>query len=225
MTNSSSELDKQHQIDLLAGAKRLGLDLGELEVDQLLAYLALLNKWNKAYNLTAIRDSRQMVALHLLDSLAIIPELKRLPADKIAPQAQWLDVGSGGGLPGIVLAIMCPQINFTLMDSNGKKTRFLQQVQLELGLKNLNVVKSRVESFVSDKSFAVICSRAFASLQDMVNWSRHLLAQDSIYFAMKGQQPDDELRALPDDIQLLSSSPLSVPGVEGERHLILLQPS
>lgn len=225
MTSLTTEFELQHKAPLLAGANKIGLSLSAEQSQQLLAYLALLCKWNKAYNLTAIRDSQQMIALHLLDSLAIIPELEQLPPQKIQAGSQWLDVGSGGGLPGIVLAIMCPQIDFTLMDSNGKKTRFLQQVKLELNLHNLTVVKSRVESFNSDKTFDVICSRAFASLQDMVNWSRHLLGQGSIYFAMKGQQPDEELAALPDDIRLLASKPLSVPDVEGERHLILLQPS
>lgn len=228
MSNDDVQWQHNEPFELVTGAQALGLSLSDQQNKQLLRYLALLLKWNKAYNLTAIRDSREMVKLHLLDSLALIPQLELLPEASCAHGAQWLDVGSGGGLPGIVLAIMRPDINFTLMDSNGKKTRFLQQVKLELALNNLSVVKSRVESFQKpgedEKKFAVICSRAFASLQDMINWSQHLLAPEGVYFAMKGQQPKDELQALPANIQLFHSKSLQVPGVEGERHIIILQP-
>lgn len=225
----SGEASSRHeQGELIVGAQALGVVLSNQQSELLLDYLSLLLKWNKAYNLTAIRDSREMVKLHLLDSLALMPELGLLPEASCSQGARWLDVGSGGGLPGIVLAIMCPQIEFTLMDSNGKKTRFLQQVKLELALDNVSVVKSRVESFQaeseSEKKFAVICSRAFASLQDMINWSQHLLAPQGVYFAMKGQEPRDELQALAANIQLVHSKPLQVPGVEGERHIIILQP-
>ncbi|MGE6529400.1 16S rRNA (guanine(527)-N(7))-methyltransferase RsmG [Pseudomonas sp. NPDC077382] len=205
-----------HADELRCGALQLGLDLSGAQQQQLMAYLALLNKWNKAYNLTAVRDPAEMVSRHLLDSLSVV-----LPAEQGG--ARWLDVGSGGGMPGIPLAIMFPERNFTLLDSNGKKTRFLTQVKLELKLANVDVVHSRVEQFRPQQPFTDITSRAFSSLEDFANWTRHLGDKDSRWLAMKGVQPDDELQALPTDFQLQSCVVLKVPGCQGQRHLLILR--
>jgi 16S rRNA (guanine527-N7)-methyltransferase len=157
-----------------------------------------------------------MVSRHLLDSLSVV---------KYVAQAgnNWLDVGSGGGMPGIPLAIMFPQLHFTLLDANGKKTRFLTQVKLELQLSNLEVVHSRVEDFRPERPFEGICSRAFSSLADFANWTRHLGGVDTRWLAMKGLHPDDELQVLPADFRLLESNVLLVPGCQGQRHLLILQ--
>ena len=205
-----------HADELRLGALQLGLDLSSAQQQQLMAYLALLNKWNKAYNLTAVRDPAEMVSRHLLDSLSVVPHAEQ-------GGARWLDVGSGGGMPGIPLAIMFPERNFTLLDSNGKKTRFLTQVKLELKLANVDVVHSRVEQFEPPQPFTDITSRAFSSLEDFANWTRHLGDEDSRWLAMKGVQPDDELQALPTDFQLQSCVVLKVPGCQGQRHLLILR--
>ena len=157
----------RHAEELQQGARELGVDLSEQQQAQLLAYLALLIKWNKAYNLTAVRDPDEMVSRHLLDSLSVVPFVAEAGDN-------WLDVGSGGGMPGIPLAILFPERRFTLLDSNGKKTRFLTQVKLELKLANLDVIHSRVEAFTPEQPFSGICSRAFSSLEDFSNWTRHL---------------------------------------------------
>ena len=205
-----------HADELRLGALQLGLDLSSAQQQQLMAYLALLNKWNKAYNLTAVRDPAEMVSRHLLDSLSVVPHVEQ-------GGARWLDVGSGGGMPGIPLAIMFPERNFTLLDSNGKKTRFLTQVKLELKLANVDVVHSRVEQFRPPQPFTDITSRAFSSLEDFANWTGHLGDEDSRWLAMKGVQPDDELQALPTDFQLQSCVVLKVPGCQGQRHLLILR--
>ncbi|WP_407293908.1 16S rRNA (guanine(527)-N(7))-methyltransferase RsmG [Stutzerimonas zhaodongensis] len=205
-----------HLDELRQGALQLGIDPSETQQQQLLAYLALLNKWNKAYNLTAVRDPAEMVSRHLLDSLSVLPQAEQ-------GGARWLDVGSGGGMPGIPLAIMFPQRNFTLLDSNGKKTRFLTQVKLELSLANVEVVHSRVEAFRPAEPFTDITSRAFSSLDDFATWTRHLSDLDTRWLAMKGVQPDDELQALPADFKLESCVVLKVPGCQGQRHLLILR--
>lgn len=202
--------------ELEEGARKLGVDLSEVQRDQLLAYLALLSKWNKAYNLTAVRDTAEMVSRHLLDSLSVAPHVQ--PGG-----SRWLDVGSGGGMPGVPLAILFPERNFTLLDSNGKKTRFLTQVKLELKLANLEIVHSRVEQFIPSQPFTGITSRAFSSLEDFTNWTRHLGDRDSHWLAMKGVHPDDELQALPADFQLEGCLVLKVPGCQGQRHLLILR--
>lgn len=202
--------------ELETGARQLGLKLSEVQREQLLAYLALLSKWNKAYNLTAVRDTSEMVSRHLLDSLSVAPHVQPCGT-------RWLDVGSGGGMPGVPLAILFPERHFTLLDSNGKKTRFLTQVKLELKLANLEVVHSRVEQFKPVQPFTGITSRAFSSLEDFANWTRHLGDLDSRWLAMKGVQPDDELQALPDDFQLERCLVLKVPGCQGQRHLLILR--
>ncbi len=203
-----------HARELHQGARQLGLNLTDSQVDQLLAYMALLNKWNKAYNLTAVRDPDEMVSRHLLDSLSILPFVE---------PGNWLDVGSGGGMPGLILTIMQPESRFTLLDSNGKKTRFLTQAKIELKLDNLTVVNTRVEAFGPEQLFDGIVSRAFSALSDFVQLTRHLAKPTTRWLAMKGQYPADELAALPVDFKLLASHTLQVPGCQGSRHLLILQ--
>lgn len=198
------------------GAQKLGLELSEQQQQSLLAYLQLLIKWNKAYNLTAIREPERMVGLHLLDSLAVHPYIQ--DADNI------IDVGTGAGLPGVVLAIMNPNKTFTLLDSNGKKTRFLVQCKIDLQLDNLTVVNSRVEAFKPPQLFDMIISRAFASLADMTGWCKHLLAQGGCFLAMKGQYPDEEISAIAHEYKVLAKHELHIPQVEGERHLLTIAP-
>jgi 16S rRNA (guanine527-N7)-methyltransferase len=211
-----SQITAAHAAELSRGAEQLGVALSAEQHRQLLAYLALLVKWNKAYNLTAVRDPDEMVSRHLLDSLSVVPFVDERGQ-------RWLDVGSGGGMPGVPLAIMFPERQFTLLDSNGKKTRFLTQVKLELGLANLEVIHSRVEAFTPAEPFDGICSRAFSSLQDFSDWTRHLGGPQTEWLAMKGVHPDDELQALPADFKLTSVHVLKVPGCQGQRHLLILR--
>lgn len=201
-------------LELTEGAVQLGIELNPAQRDQLLAYLQLLHKWNKAYNLTAVRNPDEMVSRHLLDSLSILPHVKG---------QRWLDVGSGGGMPGVILAIMLPATQFTLLDSNGKKTRFLTQVKLELGLANLTVVHNRVEAFQQALPFHGIVSRAFSSLADFTHLTRHLSDADTRWLAMKGQYPEEEMAALPVDFEVADSAQLAVPGCQGSRHLLILR--
>jgi 16S rRNA (guanine527-N7)-methyltransferase len=206
----------RHAEELVHGAHELGIELTARQQELLLAYLALLIKWNKAYNLTAVRDPDEMVSRHLLDSLSVVPYVAEAGDN-------WLDVGSGGGMPGIPLAILFPERHFTLLDSNGKKTRFLTQVKLELRLSNMEVVHSRVEAFTPAQPFSGICSRAFSSLADFVGWTRHLGNGETRWLAMKGLQPDDELQVLPQDFRLERTYVLKVPGCQGQRHLLILR--
>ena len=206
----------QHAEELKHGAEHLKITLSDLQQEQLLQYLALLIKWNKAYNLTAVRNPDEMVSRHLLDSLSVVEYVEQYGD-------HWLDVGSGGGMPGVPLAIMFPQRKFTLLDSNGKKTRFLTQVKLELKLDNLEVIHSRVEAYTPEQAFSGIISRAFSSLADFTNWTRHLGDLKTNWLAMKGVHPDDELQALPEDFRLDSCQILKVPGCQGQRHLLILQ--
>jgi 16S rRNA (guanine527-N7)-methyltransferase len=209
-----SSVTQQHAEELAQGAAQLGVSLSTQQQTLLLAYLALLIKWNKAYNLTAVRNPDEMVSRHLLDSLSLVPFIDG---------ASWLDVGSGGGMPGIPLAILFPDKQFTLLDSNGKKTRFLTQVKLELKLSNVQVVNARVESLQPEQPFAGIVSRAFSSLADFANLTRHLGNQNSQWLAMKGLHPTDELQALPSDFILQDEHALAVPGCQGQRHLLILR--
>ncbi|MDX1724468.1 MAG: 16S rRNA (guanine(527)-N(7))-methyltransferase RsmG [Pseudomonas sp.] len=213
-----SVVTSKHAEELAQGALELGVQVSPTQQEQLLAYLALLIKWNKAYNLTAVRDPDEMVSRHLLDSLSVQPFV-------FAAGDNWLDVGSGGGMPGIPLAILFPERRFTLLDSNGKKTRFLTQVKLELKLANLEVIHSRVEAFKPEQPFSGIVSRAFSSLEDFANWTRHLGDGQSQWLAMKGVHPDDELQALPADFRLAATHVLKVPGCQGQRHLLILRRS
>jgi 16S rRNA (guanine527-N7)-methyltransferase len=188
--------------------------LSESQHSQLLAYLALLIKWNKAYNLTAVRNPDEMVSRHLLDSLSVV---------RFVEGERQLDVGSGGGMPGIPLAILFPDSKITVLDSNGKKTRFLTQVKLELALSNLEVIHSRAEAFQPMLPFNGIISRAFSSLEDFTQWTRHMGDSDTRWLAMKGLHPADELVALPADFSLESAQALAVPGCQGQRHLLILR--
>ncbi|BCQ24604.1 16S rRNA (guanine(527)-N(7))-methyltransferase RsmG [Caballeronia sp. NK8] len=200
------------------GVAALGLALSSSQKQTLLDYVALLGKWNAVYNLTAIRDPQQMMIQHILDSLAIVPAVSaRKPA-------AVLDVGSGGGLPGIVLAIALPELRVTLNDIVHKKTAFQSQVKVQLGLSNLSVVTGRVESLrpgieVPEK-FDVIVSRAFAELSDFVTLSRHLVADDGRILAMKGVRPDAEATRLPAGATVLGIERLIVPMLDAERHLV-----
>ena len=199
-------------LTLAAGLAELGLDLSDAVQHKLLAFRDLLLKWNKTYNLTALRDPEQAISHHLLDSLAILPHLDTGPL---------LDVGSGGGLPGIPLAIAFPGLSVGMVDTVQKKASFLQQASIELGLKNVTVHHARVEEMQGQ--YAQISSRAFADLGLFVSLTRHLLAPGGRWLAMKGVRPDDEIAALPADITVEAIISLIVPGLEAERHLIILK--
>lgn len=201
-----------------AGAQALGLALDERQIDRLLAYLDLLLKWNRVYNLTAVRDPADMLTHHVLDSLALIAPL-RAHADGRA--LRLLDVGSGGGLPGVVIAIGCPGIDVTCVDAVGKKAAFVQQVAGALGLANLHGQHGRVEAITG--RFDVVTSRAFASLADFTAWSDGALAEGGVWLAMKGRRPDDEIAALPPAVTVFHVEPLTVPGLEAERCLVWLR--
>lgn len=200
---------------LRAGAAELGLALDERTQSQLLAYVELLFKWNKVYNLTAIRDKSEMVSHHLLDSLAVVPHLW---------PGRWLDVGCGGGMPGLVLAIVKPDWQFTLLDSNTKKTGFVQQAVIELGLKNVSVHSGRVEEWHPGYRFDGIISRAFAELGDFLAVSRHLIAPDGRWAAMKGQ-PEPELAGITKGFEIEKIVSLKVPGIEAARSLVIAKVS
>ena len=207
-------MEPQQNNQLLAGCKALGISITEQQSAALLGYLDLMSRWNKTYNLTAVRDPGQMVARHLLDSLSVLPHLQG---------ERHIDVGTGGGLPGVPLAIMFPEHEFHLLDSNGKKTRFLFQVKTDLRLANMVVHQARVESFVPEAPFDTVISRAFASLKDMVFGCRHLLKPQGSFLAMKGAYPTQELEEISDLVTLTGAHPLSVPGLDEQRHLIELQ--
>jgi 16S rRNA (guanine527-N7)-methyltransferase len=199
------------------GIAAMRLDVSPAQQDKLMDYLALMFKWNAVYNLTSLRDPMQMVTHHLLDSLAAVPAF--------AGAKNVLDVGSGGGLPGIVLAIVRPDMKVSMIDTVHKKTAFLTQVKAELGLANVTVYTARVEQLqVSDK-FDVITSRAFADLSDFVNWSSHLLADDGRYIALKGVAPKDEQERLPAEWKVDKVEPLDVPRLGAERHLVFIERS
>lgn len=199
---------------LSQGLQQLGLALTPEQQQLLLRYVGLLHKWNKAYNLTAVREPQAMIERHLLDSLSVVPYIE---GQNIA------DVGTGPGLPGMVLAIVYPEKQFTLMDSNGKKTRFLQQVKQELALSNIDIYNGRVETYPQQQSFDTVISRAFASLNAMLTWTQSLAADDALFLAMKGAYPDQELTELPSGFELLNAYPLQVPHCEGERHLLVFR--
>jgi 16S rRNA (guanine527-N7)-methyltransferase len=194
-----------------SGLLTLNCQLDEKQLTQLKQYVDLLNRWNKTYNLTAVREPKDMIPFHVFDSLVVADFIKG---------DNCLDVGSGGGLPTIPLAIMQPQRQFTALDTNGKKTRFIQQAVIELGLKNVSVVHERVEKWKPEASFDAIVSRAFASIHDFVSSSSMHLKEGGVMYAMKGQYPTAEMQYLPKGFVLNSSHELRVPSVEGERHLL-----
>jgi len=193
-----------------------GFSLSDQQKQQLVGYVAMLHKWNKAYNLTSVRDPEQMLVRHILDSIVVEPHLVG---------ERFIDVGTGPGLPGIPLAIVRPQSHFTLLDSLGKRVRFLKQVQHELKLENVSPVQSRVEDFPAEPPFDGVISRAFASLTDMVTWCHHLPGQQGRFYALKGVLPEDEIAALPAGLRVEKVLPLSVPQLEGERHLVVIAAS
>jgi 16S rRNA (guanine527-N7)-methyltransferase len=203
---------------LADGVRELGLDLSDAQLGKLLDYVALLSKWNAVYNLTAIRDPRQMLTQHILDSLSIVPHLATRGASSV------LDVGSGGGLPGIVLAIVLPEWTVTVNDIVHKKSAFQAQAKAELGLANLSVVTGRVETLQPGAEvpakFDVIVSRAFAELADFVTLARHLVAEQGAIWAMKGVRPDGEIERLPAGAHVEQIIRLNVPSLDAERHLI-----
>lgn len=188
---------------------------------RLVVYVELLEKWNQAFNLTAVRDPAEMVTLHILDSLVVAPILSTL----LPPGASGslIDVGTGAGLPGIPLALLDPERPVTLLDSNIKKTRFCRQAVLALGLKNVDVVHARDEDYLPEQPFATVISRAFASLADFVAGTRHLIAARGSLLAMKGAYPEKEVRALPKGVSVVAVHPLRVPGLDAERHLLELR--
>jgi len=202
--------------ELTLGITQLGLSVAPEAQQKLLQYLELLYKWNRVYNLTAIRQPEQMVSGHLLDSLAVVPHMW---------PGCWLDVGCGAGLPGLVLAMACPQWTFTLIDSNSKKTSFVQQAKMELELNNVSVHCGRVESWQAGVKFDGIISRAFTNTAGFVGLTRHLLAQGGGWIAMKAAPKAAELEQLPHDVSVIGVVPLEVPGVVAARCLIMLKPT
>ena len=209
---------------LRAGAEALALGLGEAQLARLMEFLALLQKWNKVYNLTAVRDPQEMLTHHLLDSLAAVAPLRRHVAQAgLAAPVRLLDVGSGGGLPGVVFAICCPGVDVSCVDTVGKKAAFIQQAAVALKLPNLHGVHARVETLTTP--FDVVSCRAFASLPDFTAWSRSALAPHGVWLAMKGKHPEDELAALPADVQVFHVEQLQVPGLEAERCIVWMRPS
>ncbi|MEE4277952.1 MAG: 16S rRNA (guanine(527)-N(7))-methyltransferase RsmG [Halieaceae bacterium] len=201
-------------LQLRAGLAEMALDVDERAQTRLLDYLELLQRWNSAYNLTAIRDASTMVTRHLLDSLALLPH---------AGSGRLIDVGSGAGLPGVPLAIVQPWRSVTVLDSNGKKTRFLEHTRLTLGLDNLEVIRARCEEYRPALLYDQLTSRAFAALDDMIRGCCHLLAPDGEYLAMKGQYPEAELEAAKTLARLIAVEPLAVPGLDEARCVVRLR--
>jgi 16S rRNA (guanine527-N7)-methyltransferase len=204
---------------LRSGAKALNLSLSDEQFQHLLGYLALIQKWNKVYNLTALRDPADMLTHHLLDSLTAVVPLSRHTQGQ---PTKVLDVGSGGGLPGVVLAICMPELNVSCVDTVAKKAAFVQQVAASLKLSNLRGIHARVETLTDP--YPVICSRAFASLPDFVTWSRPALAEGGVWMAMKGKHPQGEIDALPADVRVFHVEPLTVPRLDVERCMVWMRP-
>ncbi len=200
------------------GLAAMGLDLPAASQETLLAYVALLKKWNRTYNLTAIRDEAEMVVQHLLDSLSVLPAVQ----ESALAGRRWADVGSGAGLPGIPLAVARPDLDMTLIEAVDKKSAFQRQAKIELGLSNITVFNRRVEE-VEGGGFDAVVSRAFAEIADFIRQAGHLLAPCGRLYAMKGRLPDDELGKLPPGWTTVACMPLKVPGLNAERHLIVIE--
>jgi 16S rRNA (guanine527-N7)-methyltransferase len=201
---------------LSRGLAAMGVSLPAAPQAQLLAFLRLLEKWNRAYNLTAVRDVEQMVPRHLLDSLSVLPYLKGVRA---------IDIGTGAGLPGLPLALARPDMQFVLLDGNAKKTRFVTQAVHELGLTNVEVVQSPVEDYHPDRLFDTLIARALAAIPDMLNSSRHLYAPQGQLLAMKGVFPQEEIAAVGEGFRVREVVQLAVPGLDAARHLVILEPA
>ncbi|WP_158972816.1 16S rRNA (guanine(527)-N(7))-methyltransferase RsmG [Paraglaciecola sp. L3A3] len=188
-----------------------------ITIDQqqkLVAFVIMIDKWNKTYNLTSVRDPEQMMIKHIVDSIVVSPYLE---------ESQYIDVGTGPGLPGIPLAIMCPDKNFILLDSLGKRVRFMKQVAYELKIDNIQPVQSRVEDFEPEVKLDGVLSRAFASLKDMLHWCQHLVDSQGVFLALKGQLPIAEINELPAEFKVLETIRLDVPKLEGERHIVKIK--
>ena len=207
---------------LIDGAVALAVDLSQLQLDQLLAYLDLIQKWNKVYNLTAVREPADMLTHHLLDSLAVIAPLKReLGVLGVGHSARLLDVGSGAGLPGIVITICCPEVSVDCVDTVAKKAAFINQAAVTLKLPNLRSIHARVENLT--EQYDVISSRAFASLPDFTTWSAGALKEGGVWLAMKGQHPQPEIDALKADVAVFHVEQLAVPGLDAERCVVWMR--
>lgn len=191
------------------------LTLSELQLQQCIAYVQLLDKWNSAYNLTSVRNPQDMLIKHVMDSLVVAPFLTG---------ERFIDVGTGPGLPGVLLAIYYPDKHFTLLDSLGKRIRFLNQVKLQLKLTNIHPLQSRVEDHQPDQGYDGVISRAFASINDMLSWCKHLPTVNGCFFAMKGAAVQEEIAALPDFVKVAAVQPLVVPQLQAQRHLVILNP-
>ena len=200
---------------LQAGLAQMGLELPPARQLLLLEYLALLKKWNGTYNLTALRGEQEMISHHLLDSLTLLPYT--------AGAKSLIDVGSGGGMPGIPAAVCRPDLAVTLCDANSKKTAFLRQTAIELGLDNVEVVCGRIEN-LQDRRADIVTSRAFAELADFVSLTRHLVAPGGRWAAMKGVYPYEEIEQLPEDIEIIQTDALAVPMLDAERHMVVMKP-
>jgi 16S rRNA (guanine527-N7)-methyltransferase len=211
--------------ELRQGLADLSLALSDTQVSHLLDYLELIQKWTKVYNLTSVRDPAEMLTHHLLDSLAVITPLRRqlseMNAGMPVPQAKLLDVGSGAGLPGIVIAICCPEVAVDCVDTVAKKAAFIKQVAATLRLPNLRGLHARVES-LTDK-YDIVSSRAFASLLDFTNWSQAALAEQGVWMAMKAKHPAEEITVLPQDVNVFHVEQLTVPGLDAERCILWLR--
>ncbi|MGN1057637.1 MAG: 16S rRNA (guanine(527)-N(7))-methyltransferase RsmG [Comamonas sp.] len=208
------------------GAQQLGLRLSVEQLDKLMAFLDLLQKWNKVYNLTSVREPQEMMSLHMLDSLAAVPALQRHVASlgkAAGERTAQLDVGSGGGLPGVVFAVCCPEVDIHCVDTVAKKAAFLQQAAVTLKLPNLKGIHARVETLQGP--YEIISCRAFASLVDFTTWSRAAMADSGAWLAMKGKHPQDEIDALGTDVQVFHVEPLKVPGLEAERCIVWAKPA
>jgi 16S rRNA (guanine527-N7)-methyltransferase len=212
--NAQYSLESELMSALKGTLKNSELVVTEEQQLQLIRYVLMMHKWNKAYNLTSVRDPQQMVIKHIIDSIVVAPFLDK---------THYIDVGTGPGLPGIPLAIMCPDKQFILLDSLGKRVRFMKQVAYELKIDNIEPVQSRVEDFVSNVKIDGVLSRAFASLKDMLHWCQHLVDSQGVFLALKGQLSSVELDCLPLGFILQETIKLDVPGLEGERHIVKIK--
>jgi len=212
--NDQYKLEDELLFFLKNSLKKCELSVTEDQQLQLIRYVLMMHKWNKAYNLTSVRDPKKMVIKHIIDSIVVAPFLDDI---------YYIDVGTGPGLPGIPLAIMCPEKQFILLDSLGKRVRFMKQVAYELKIENIEPVQSRVEDYVPDVKIDGVLSRAFASLKDMLHWCQHLVDSDGVFIALKGQLTTAELDELPLEFTLLETVKLDVPDLEGERHIIKIK--